>query len=72
MYLEKSTYEQRLFNVIFLAAEIAGALWVHIHFFETTLRTLIFDVLRKEYNSDTWWLTSGILSNRDLAAISFA
>ena len=66
----KSTYELRFFDLIFLAAEISAALWVHIHFFETTLRTLIFDVLRIEYKSESWWLTSELLTNRDLVAIS--
>ena len=45
----KSTYELRFFDLIFLAAEIAAALWVHIQFFETTLRKVTHFSLKEIY-----------------------
>jgi hypothetical protein len=56
--------------LIFLAPEIAAALWVHIYFFETTLSNLIHEVLSKEYSSQDWFGTSGILSKHEMRQVN--
>jgi hypothetical protein len=55
MNLGKSTYELRFFDLIFLAAEISASLWVHIHFFETTLRKFTHFSLKEIYGIEEWW-----------------
>jgi hypothetical protein len=57
----KSTYEVRFFDLIFLAAEIAASLWVHIQFFETTLRKFIHFSLKEIYGIEEWWDKENLL-----------
>ena len=49
-----SKYESEIYNLLFLAAEIAAALWVHIFFFETTLRIFIDKVLSRNFAEISW------------------
>ena len=71
MYSEESAYEKRFSNLLFLAVEISAALWVHIYFFETTLSNFIHQVLSKEYSSEDWFRTSGILSKHEIRQVNY-
>ena len=57
------------YEYFFLLAEISGALWVHIQFFETTLREFIHDSLGRAYKSSKWWLIPNLLFPKDLRDI---
>ena len=57
-----SKYESEIYNLLFLAAEIAAALWVHIFFFETTLRIFIDKVLSRNFAEISWLEAPGFLA----------
>ena len=71
MNLGKSTYELRFFDLIFLAAEISASLWVHIHFFETTLRDFMHRTISQALSSQEWITKSGILSKHESRQVKY-
>ena len=54
MDLGKSLFEEKVWHLIFIYSEIASALWVHIFFFEVTLRDFIDSRLQKRYKRLDW------------------
>jgi hypothetical protein len=65
----QSLYEERLRDLFFVSAEIAAALWVHIRFFEITLRSFIATRLKKIVNRSDWWNQPGFLSKREFLQV---
>ena len=65
MDLGKSLFEEKVWHLIFIYSEIASALWVHIFFFEVTLRDFIDSRLQKRYKRLDWWNQPGLLSKRE-------
>ena len=49
------------YEIFFFRAEIAAALWVHIQFFEVTLRNFIYTSMKQISNNSFWWEIPGLL-----------
>ena len=69
MNLGKSTYELRFFDLIFLAAEISASLWVHIYFFETTLRSFLYESAVQITDNSTWWNAPNFLAESEASRV---
>jgi hypothetical protein len=57
------------YEIFFLRAEIAAALWVHIQSFEVTLRNFIYTSLRRIASNQYWWEIPGLLRSSECAYV---
>jgi hypothetical protein len=57
------------YEIFFLRAEIAAALWVHIQSFEVTLRKFLYQSLSTIYKSSEWWLVPNLLSAEEISDV---
>jgi hypothetical protein len=67
-----SVYEEEILRLIFLSLEIASALWVHIFFFETTLRAFVNRVMSKTFLDQNWLRIPNLLAQHERKTVQRA